>query len=295
MDSKTPAPDGFAFPDMPGNESLRISDQEFKEIRELVYNAFGINLTDQKRGLVVGRLQKVIRDNGFRGFTDYLAHLKRDGGQKALAELVNRISTNHTFFYREKEHFDYLANTVLPELVAKLKASRDHDLRVWCAGCSSGEEAYTLAMLLLEFFGPDYHGWKAGLLATDISTHVLDLAHKGVYPPERLEGLPPALRDKYLRKTPDHQWAVNDQLRHEVTFRRFNLMESHFPFKKPFHIIFCRNVMIYFDTPTRQALSERFFDVTAPGGHLFIGHSETLGRDNCKYQYVLPAVYRRAP
>ena len=295
MDSAKPAADGFAFPDMPGNESLRLSDQEFKEIRELVHGAFGINLTSQKRGLVVGRLQKVIRDNGFSGFTEYLAYVKGPGGQKAIAELVNRISTNHTFFYREKEHFDFLSTKVLPELVARLKAARDYDLRLWCAGCSSGEEAYTLAMLLLEFLGTECRGWQAGLLATDISTHVLDIARHGVYPPERVEHLPPALRDKYLRKTPDHQWAVSNQLRQEVTFRRFNLMESHFPFKKPFHVIFCRNVMIYFDTPTRQALTNRFFDVTAPGGHLFVGHSETLGRDNCRYKYVLPAVYRREP
>ena len=293
MDSNKPAADGFAFPDMPGGEPLRISDQEFKDIRELVYGAFGINLTEQKRGLVVGRLQKLIRDNGFRGFTDYLAHVKGEGGQKALAELVNRISTNHTFFFREKEHFDFLANTVLPEIVAKLKASRDHDLRVWCAGCSSGEEAYTLAMLLLDFFGPECHGWKAGLLATDISTHVLDIARKGVYPPERVESLPPALRNKYLRKTPDSQWAVSDQLRQEVTFRRFNLMEKQFPFKKAFHAIFCRNVMIYFDAATRDALVERFYRFTDNGGYLVIGHSETLGRDKCRFHYVKPAIYKK--
>jgi len=270
---------------------MSITDEEFETIRKLIYDRFGINLTDQKRSLVVGRLQKLIRQKGLTTFTEYIDHVKKDQSGQALDALVNKISTNHTFFFREKDHFDFLRETVLPDVVKGIGGEKD--LRMWCAACSSGEESYALALLLKEYFGVDYTNWNAGLLATDISARVLSLASDGVYAVDRIAEVPPALKRKYFKQVDKDHYRVVDALKKEVTYRRFNLMNTTFPFKKPFHIIFCRNVMIYFDVQTRDALANRFFDCMVPGGYLFIGHSETLGRDRCRFEYVKPAVYRK--
>ncbi|HKK01959.1 MAG TPA: protein-glutamate O-methyltransferase CheR [Desulfuromonadales bacterium] len=272
---------------------MSISDQEFEALRTLIYQRFGINLTEQKRSLLVGRLQKLLRTKGFRTFQDYYAFLQKDASGQALSELINLISTNYTYFNREKDHFDYFYQTALPAVVTRLKQQNRKDLRVWCAGCSTGEEPYTLLMLMAEFLGSDYRNWDAGILATDISERVLSIARNGVYPEERVRQVPEQLRHKYFSKRQDGQFEVRSDLRREATFRRFNLMNNQFPFKKPFQIIFCRNVMIYFDQPTRDALVHRFHQSTEPGGYLFIGHSETLGRNHDLYNYLIPAAYQK--
>lgn len=272
---------------------MEISDQEFKLMRDLIYQRFGINLTDQKKSLMVGRLQKVIRASGFATFKEYYDHLLNDKSEKGLSELIDRISTNHTFFNREKEHFRFFVETALPTVVARLQKENRRDLRVWCAGCSTGEEPYMLLMLMAEFFGADYGQWSAGILATDISDRALSIARTGVYAEERIADVPEALRRKYFRRLPDGKWGVIDRLKNEATFRRFNLMNTRFPFKKPFHIIFCRNVMIYFDQPTRDALIGKFHQSTEPGGYLCIGHSETIGRSQSLYNYLMPATYQK--
>jgi len=281
-----------SLPDMPGT-AMGISDREFRLIRNLVYERFGINLTPEKRTLLVGRLRKLLRKQGFGSFQDYYKYLLADRTGHALDSLVNRISTNFTFFYRESDHFTFFLSPVLPEMVKRVSGEKHQDLRVWCAGCSSGQEPYTLAMLLREHFGERYAMWKAGLLATDISAKALETAVRGVYPEEALEKLPRPLKRRYFRKAGDGEYGVTDDIKREITFRRFNLMNKRFPFKKPFHVIFCRNVMIYFDQPTRDALTRRFYENMVPGGYLFIGHSETLGREQSLYEYVKPAVYRR--
>ena len=271
---------------------MAISDQEFEALRSLIYQRFGINLTDQKRSLLVGRLQKLLRTNGFSTFEEYYAFLQRDGSGQALSDLINLISTNYTYFNREKDHFDFFYQTALPTVVKRLRQQNRKDLRIWCAGCSTGEEPYTLLMLMAEFLGQDYRNWDAGILATDISERVLSVARSGIYPEDRVRQVPEQLR-KYFVKRPDGQSAIRDDLRREATFRRFNLMNNQFPFKKPFQIIFCRNVMIYFDQPTRDALVRRFYQATEPGGYLFIGHSETLGRNHDLYRYLIPAAYQK--
>ena len=271
---------------------MAISDQEFEALRSLIYQRFGINLTDQKRSLLVGRLQKLLRTNGFSTFEEYYAFLQRDGSGQALSELINLISTNYTYFNREKDHFDFFYQTALPTVVKRLRQQNRKDLRIWCAGCSTGEEPYTLLMLMAEFLGQDYRNWDAGILATDISERVLSVARSGIYPEDRVRQVPEQLR-KYFVKRQDGQSAIRDDLRREATFRRFNLMNNQFPFKKPFQIIFCRNVMIYFDQPTRDALVRRFYQATEPGGYLFIGHSETLGRNHDLYRYLIPAAYQK--
>jgi len=271
---------------------LSISDSEFTRIRKLIYARFGITLSDEKRSLVVGRLQKVLKSRGLATFTDYVNLLESDSTGQSLSELVNRISTNHTYFMREHEHFDYLTKNVLPGLTAALARSGERDLRIWCAGCSSGEESYTLMMLIMEHLGSDYGKWRAGLLATDISLDVLGIAREGCYADDRMQQMPEALKRKYFTQERG-QWRAREFLKREITFRRFNLMNSTFPFRRGFHVIFCRNVMIYFDTPTRKTLVQRFYSSTTPGGHLFIGHSESLGREDCAYKYLMPAVYRK--
>jgi chemotaxis protein methyltransferase CheR len=148
-------------------------------------------------------------------------------------------------------------------------------------------------MLMREFLGAEYAQWNAGILATDISDRVLATANAGTYPEERVAALPEPLRRKYFQRLPDGQWRVVDTLKKEATFRRFNLMNERFPFKSPFHIIFCRNVMIYFDQPTRETLVRKFHQFTEPGGYLFIGHSETLGREQSLYRYLMPATYQK--
>lgn len=271
--------------------SERISDREFRDIQDFMMSQYGIHFSDKKQTLIVGRLQLYIEKLGFQDYTTYLRHVKQDTTGQAANELINRLTTNHTFFNREAAHFEFLMSTVIPQIVSELARGQQLDLRLWCAGCSSGEESYFLAMLLMEYFGHDYQRWTAGVLATDISTRVLEIAAKGVYSAERFQALPDFMERKYFQKLPDGQFQANTKLRREVTYRCFNLMDKQH-FKKPFAVIFCRNVMIYFNRPTRLALVQRFYESTAPGGYLFIGHSETLGRgEDCPYTYVKPGVY----
>jgi len=270
-----------------------LTDEEFAELSAIIYARFGISISEKKRHLLVGRLQELLHKRGFKSFNQYLACLSEDQSGQAMSELANRISTNHTFFFREREHFDFFVSGVLPELAARLKAQNSRDLRIWCAGCASGEEAYTLAMLMLEFFGLDYGSWSAGVLATDISTRALAFARAGVYPEERAASVPPALKARYLKRKGADEVVICERLAREVTFRRFNLMNPLFPFRKPFHVIFCRNVMMYFDASTRASLVRRLYAATEPGGYLFIGHSESLDLGCCPYHYLMPAVYRK--
>ena len=267
---------------------INLTDTEFKKIATLVYDSFGITLNDSKRSLVVNRLNKMLRERGFETFLQYYNHLVNDKSGQELQQLANSISTNHTFFNRESGHFDYYLKTALPEVVKTIK---DNDLRVWCAASSTGEEPYTLAMLQQEFFGHNYKSWKAGLLATDISEKALSKANTGIYPKDEVSKLPPNLKNNYFSKIGD-KYMVKPEVKSEVAFRKLNLVKP-FQFKKPFHIIFCRNVMIYFDQPTKDDLIKRMYDYTMPGGYLFIGHSETIPRHNCPYKFIMPAVYRK--
>ena len=272
---------------------MQISDQEFGLLRQLVYDNFGINLTDQKRSLVVGRLHQLLRNRGFKTFKDYYDFLVADRSHANLTELINRISTNYSFFYREKAHFDFFLQTALPEATDRLKSRGSNDIRIWTAGCSTGEEPYMLVMLMHEYFSHQYGQWDAGILATDISDRALTFAQRGVYPEDRISQVPVALRNRYFAPQPNGEVAVKEQIKREVTFRRLNLMNPQFPFKRPFQMIFCRNVMIYFDRETRDNLIGKFHQMTEPGGYLFIGHSETLGREQNLYRYIMPATYQK--
>ena len=270
---------------------MTINDDEFQLLRDLVYQRFGIHLSEQKKSLVVGRLQKDLQNSGFKSFGEYYKHLINNPAPDAFSNLINRISTNYSFFYREKAHFEFFTDTLLPELIGKLRKRGSNDIRLWCAGCSTCEEPYTLIMLMLEYFGLEYKSWDAGILATDISERVLAIGREGVYPAERVAQAPTVLQKRYFKKQGDRM-AVKEQVKKEVVIRRFNLMNS-FPFKRPFQVIFCRNVMIYFDKETRDNLIRRFHAALEPGGYLFVGHSETVSRDSGHFAYVQPALYKK--
>lgn len=277
-----------------GKSSLiggELSDDDFNFIRRLVYDRFGINLTDQKRSLVVGRLRGVLRQKGLADFHAYRLLLEHQATDAELDELINRISTNHTFFFRESDHFVLFEQTILPEMVQR--HAQDRDLRIWCAAASSGEEPYSIVITMRNYFGESYKHWNAGLLATDVSAKVLALAREGLYAEDRLKGVTPEDRRRYFARQPDGRWLVDESLRRDIVYRRFNLMNVSFPFRKPFDVIFCRNVMIYFDQPTRARLVDQFARFVVPGGYLLIGHSESLGRDQGAFEYVKPAVYRK--
>ena len=268
-----------------------ITDAEFDRIRGFIKQKLGINLSDEKKSLVQSRLASVIHEKGLDDFTQYFDYLQQDKTGEALIQFVNKITTNHTYFMRENDHFDYLRDTVLPYIYEN--HSKDRDLRLWCAGCSTGEEPYTLAMIIQDFFKEKPIAWDTQILATDVSTNVLKKAMYGVYPLESLKELPKNWTRDYFKPYDGENGQVSEEIKKHVIYRKFNLMDEKFPFKKPFQTIFCRNVMIYFDANTRDQLVNKFYDATVTGGFLFIGHSESLNHKTTQYKYIKPAVYRK--
>lgn len=268
---------------------ISIKDNEFSKLTDYLKQNYGINLT-KKKVLIEGRLNNLLVEKGFTSFGDYFNNVLNDTSKNELTLLINKLTTNHTFFLREASHFDYFQNKVLPYLEA---TSKNRDLRIWSAGCSSGEEPYTLAMILDSFFQNEKKLWDKKVLATDISVNVLQIAEKGIYSEEAIKALPLEWKLNYLRKIDKENYQISDNLRKEVIFRIFNLMDEVFPFKKKFQVIFCRNVMIYFDAPTKARLINKFYSMTEPGGYLFIGHSESINREETSYNYVMPGVYRK--
>ena len=267
-----------------------ISDNEYHKITSLIKKNYGINLGEEKKTLLVGRLQNVLANNNFSSFSEYYNYIVGDTTGNAVSTLVDKMTTNHTFFMREAQHFSYLKEKLLPYFWGTLT---NKDLCVWSAGCSSGEEPYTMAMIIDELLGLHKVLWNTKILATDLSSKVLDSASKGIYLNEQIVALPEAWKRNYFKKIDNEKSVVVDKIRNEVIFRRLNFMDSVFPFKKKFHIIFCRNVMIYFDAETKKELIDKFYNVTEPGGYLFIGHSETINRDESKYKCLAPSIYRR--
>lgn len=273
---------------------VEIRDEEYRLIRDLVYSRFGISLGNDKKTLVVGRLSKILRNQNYKSFDQFYQYVINDATGKALSLLIDHISTNHTYFFREDDHFKFFREIVLPQLAQIAREKGKLDIRIWCAGCSSGEEAYVLAMLTKEYFQKESGNWELGILATDISSNALEKATNGIYASENIERVPADLKRKYFRIMPDGRWQVNESLKQMILFRRLNLMRTSFPFKKKFPVIFCRNVMIYFDEPTRNALVKRFYEYMEPNGYLFIGHSESMRNYDIPYKYIRPAVYQRS-
>jgi len=272
----------------PASEVRPLSAREFEQIRRLAYRQFGLDLRNGKEQLVSARLGRQIRELKFRSFQEYYRHVVEDRTGEALVALIDALTTNHTSFFREPVHFEFLRRTILPGLRA-----RDR-IAVWSAACSTGEEPYSIAFCLVEELGETALA-KIRILATDISTRVLAAAGQGVYPAERFDGIPGVqLRRCLLRgEGRFHGWyRVKPELRATVEFRRLNLMEG-FSHLGPFPVIFCRNVMIYFDKATQQDLVNRMAACLEPGGYLLIGHAESLNAIDNPLEYVCPAVYRK--
>jgi chemotaxis protein methyltransferase CheR len=267
---------------------IKLTDQEFVEFTKYVYQRYGINLS-KKRILIEGRLSNTLNEMGLSSFRQYMDMLFADKSGELTVTLLNKITTNHTFFMRENNHFEFMLDQVLPYLE---RTKKDNDIRIWSAGCSSGQEAYTTAMVIDEYFGKKKYLWDTRILATDISLAALEKGKKAIYPAESLKELPPHYQQKYFNKLPDGNVQIIDKIRNEVIFKPFNLMDP-FHFKKPFDLIFCRNVMIYFDEPTKTALINKFYQVSATGAYLFVGHSEVVNRTETKYKYIKPAIYQK--
>ncbi len=267
-----------------------IQEQEFRKFADYIRVNYGIHFKDEKKTLVAGRLSNLLLSMNINSLTEYMEYVTADKTGQAAAAMLDRITTNYTFFMREADHFYYFRDKVLPFLA---KTVKDRDLRIWCPACSTGEEPYTLAMIINEFFGADKAGWDTKILATDISSNALAAAKSGIYAKDRLPDVPAAWRMKYFREHDGKNCILTEALKNEVIFGKLNLMDTVFPFKKKMHAIFCRNVMIYFDNKTKDELVERLYDITEYGGYLFIGHSEGLNRGTTRYRYIMPAVYRK--
>lgn len=273
-----------------------LSNDEFEMFRVLIYDTCGINLTLSKKELVKARLTKRLTKTGIDTFKDYYNYVtKVDKSGKELVQLLDHISTNKTDFFREKKHFDFLNTTLLPALISSKEQSRNRKLRIWCAASSSGEEPYTLAMTVFNHIKPN-NGWDVKILATDISTRILQKAIDGTYKMDLLNEVPHGITSAHFSKVlVDNKncYRAKPHLKDIITFRRFNLMTESFPFKHPFDFIFCRNVMIYFDQETQHTLVKKFYGCLPKNGYLFIGHSETLSKTDNDFKYIQPAIYQR--
>lgn len=267
-----------------------ITDEEFKRISVFVKQRYGIDLS-QKKVIVNGRLENYIKHNNWRNFNEFMDVVEHDESGVQEKMLVNFLTTNHTYFMREFQHFEYFKDIVLPWV--KKKAKNTKDVRVWCGAASTGEEPYMIAMVLSDFFGLERDQWDKRVLATDISTKVLQQAMAGVYNAEQLNKVPESWKRHFFRPVAGGmQYMVTEELKKELIFRQFNLMEP-FPFKKKMHTVFLRNVMIYFDEKTKCEVLQKVYDCLEPGGYLFIGMTETLDRNSVPFQIIQPSIFRK--
>jgi len=273
---------------------LMLTDSEFQKFSSCVYDKCGINLHEGKKELVKARLGRILRQRDFRSFRKYYDYVVNDKSGHELILLLDSISTNLTYFFRELQHFDFLRAKALPEIV-KIKApSRNNCLRFWSAGCSSGEEAYSIAIAVSEVLH-NREKWQIKILATDLSTKVLATASTGIYEKKKIDSIPYELRKRYFQKG-DNRWKgyfrVKQEVRKNISFQRLNFREE-FHLNVPFDVIFCRNVMIYFNNPTKEALIGKLFQNLSNGGYLFIGHAESLTGIKHHLKYIQPSVYQK--
>lgn len=268
---------------------LTIKESDFQRLVKFVKSDYGIDLSKKKQ-LITGRLSNTILSLGFSTFEEYVDYLITYKKPADLELMLNKLTTNYTYFMREEGHFSFFTDTILPYLISQKK---DKVLSIWSAGCSSGEEPYTISMILKEYLGPKASMWDTRVLATDISQNALKAAYNAVYDESSLRELPAGWKSKYFRRADsDGNYMVSPEIKSNVIFRTFNLMDP-IRFRLKFDVIFCRNVMIYFDQPTKDALVNRFYQATNPGGYLLIGHSESLNKENTPYKYLKPAIYRK--
>lgn len=280
---------------LPGLPAFKISDSEFRRLREFIHAHTGIALSEHKRALVCARLARRLRHHCLDSFADYYTLLtEQDSHGEELVEMINCITTNKTEFYREPHHFRFLAEQVFPAMRTKRFASRR--VRLWSAGAATGEEAYSLAITAREAF-PLIEPWDIRILATDIDTRVLAVAEKGEYSLEQVGRVPAPLRTRYFyqgKGANAGRMQAKPVLRDLVRFRRLNLMDDPWPMRGPFDAILCRNVIIYFDRPTQRRVIERMTQLLRPDGYLMLGHSESLVDANGRLRHITQSIYQNA-
>ena len=273
---------------------FHFTEGDFHFIRDLVMDRTGISLSDNKRDLVYGRLSRRLRSLNLTLFSDYCSLLQKGEGDE-MTNFVNAITTNLTSFFREDYHFDFLGKTLIPNLMKqKVAAKADRKIRIWSAGCSTGEEPYSIAMVVKEALGRD-QSWDVKILATDLDTKVLEKGSSGIYDQSRVEGLSKSRLQNWIRKGSrqnEGMVLVSPELRKMITFKQLNLM-NEWPMSGPFDLIFCRNVVIYFNKPTQEVLFNRYADYLDYEGHLFLGHSETMFKKTERFELIGKTIYRK--
>ncbi len=271
-----------------------LTRKEYELFRRLIYEKSGIDLGDQKQQLVRARLGKRLRGSDFKSYGAYYEYVKNDASGDELSGLIDAISTNTTHLFREKQHFDFLSRNLEQQAQNQRRRLANDALRIWSAGCSSGDEPYSIAMTVDDALSTSRRDWK--ILATDISTKVLEQARAGIYEQHRLGTVPPPYRQRYFARASGDDRThvqVKASLRGRITFAHFNLMMPTFPFRQGFNYIFCRNVMIYFDRQTQERLVAKYAAHLRPGGYLLIGHSESLNGIQHPLSYVQPTIYQK--
>lgn len=266
-----------------------MTEQEFYRIVNFMKKRNGVDLS-KKKIIVKGRLDNYLRECGYSSYSAYMDAVDSDYTGEMAQNLVDILTTNHTYFMREFEHFTFFKNTILPELKEIHKT--DHDLRIWSAACSSGEEPYMIEMVIKDFLGFEYNDWETTILATDISKKVLDIAHRGIYNEEKLQEMPQVWVRNYFKRIDEENYRVVDDIRKRVLFRQFNLM-NQLVLKKQMDVIFLRNVMIYFDEDTKKQLLTRMHGYLKKGGYLIIGSTESITSYKSQFLYIRPSIYRR--
>jgi chemotaxis protein methyltransferase CheR len=273
-----------------------MNEAQFRRLGEFIYQVCGIRLNESKKVMLESRLSKRLKVLGMKSYKTYCEYLfSSDAKEDELIHMIDLVTTNKTDFFREPAHFDFLRRTALPELIRSHGAGTDRKLMVWSAGCSTGEEPYTLSMILSDY-AYAHRSYEYIILATDISTRVLDVARTGIYREEQIVPVPQDFRKKYLLRGKERHAGkvrIAPELRERVRFRRLNFMEGDFGMREPLDIVFCRNVIIYFDRPTQERLIDRISRHMIPGGYLFMGHSETLNGMHVSFESVAPTVYRK--
>ncbi len=273
-------------------QPYEITEKEFQLFKDIIYRQTGIYMSEKKQNLIVSRLSKRLRTLNLKNFSEYYQYLSKNldaGGE--IINLINRITTNKTGFFREKHHFDLLLNVIFPEIIQNKHSTRERTLRIWSAGCSSGEEPYSIAMIVAEAF-MDVRGWDIKILATDLDTDVLMKASTGIYQSHSVTPVPMGYLSKYFNRT-SRGYEVVQKIKSTVVFRKLNLMQPVFPMKNPFDIIFCRNVMIYFDNDTKRSLMTKFHRHIKDGGYIFIGHAESLMWQKNLFKFLKHTVYQK--
>jgi chemotaxis protein methyltransferase CheR len=282
--------------DMSPRLPATLSDREFQQFSAFIYDHAGIKMPPAKKTMLEARLQKRLKANSIHSFEEYSKYVFSPEGRSAeLVHLIDVVTTNKTDFFREPGHFDFMVKTAIPNILMTRENLRNDPLRVWSAGCSTGEEPYTLAMVLSEYAigRPDF---RASITASDICTQVLQTAKTAVYPEERTDPIPLNLKKKYLTRSREKSRSlvrIAAHVRSLVSFQRINFMDDDLGIAEKMDIIFCRNVVIYFDKPTQQTLMRKFYKQLKPGGYLFIGHSETLSGLDVDFKAVASTVYRK--